>query len=527
MVLILTRVLQQCETASVDPIASHQTLLIIDFGGQYTQLIARRVRELGVFTKIVAWSHENLSNEWANAHAIIMSGGPRSVSEPNSPTIPPSCFDIQKPVLGICYGMQYMASALGGVVEPSLHREYGLQFFKHLVDSPLFKEDGQVWMSHGDSVIKLPAEFTISGATETCPIAAIENIKRNLFGVQFHPEVTHTEHGEMILRRFLYDVARFKGDWTPSDFIADSCNEVKNIVGNKKVLCGVSGGVDSTVTAALLAKAIGDNLVCVFVNHGLMRKGEPEEVVRLFALHIPAKLVHIDASEQFLNALRDIRDPELKRKTIGAEFIRVFEDHANEIGKVEFLAQGTLYPDVIESGSEHAATIKTHHNVGGLPKWMNLKLIEPLKWLFKDEVRRVGRALELPNEMLQREPFPGPGLAVRIIGEVTKDRIRIVQEADFIFREELKLSGINHQIWQSYAALLDVKSVGVMGDERTYAHPIVLRAVSSEDAMTAKAVPIPFDILERIARRIVNEVDGVNRVVYDLTSKPPGTIEWE
>jgi GMP synthase (glutamine-hydrolysing) len=527
MVLILTQTHQQCETAKVDPAASHQTLLIVDFGGQYTQLIARRARELGVFTKIVSWSDAKLPKEWSNAHAIIMSGGPKSVSEPNSPKIPVSCFNDPKPVLGICYGMQYIVNELGGVVEPSTHREYGLQFLKHIDNSTLLKEDGQVWMSHGDSVVTLPKEFTVSGKTETCPIAAIENTKHNLFGVQFHPEVTHTEHGEVILRRFLYDVAKFCGDWTPSDFITDTCQEAKRIVNSGKVLCAVSGGVDSTVTAALLAKAIGNNLVCVFVNHGLMRKGEPEEVVQLFSKHIPAKLVHINASEQFLNALAGVQDPELKRKKIGEEFIRVFEDHANEIGKVEFLAQGTLYPDVIESGSEHAATIKTHHNVGGLPEWMNLKLIEPLKWLFKDEVRRVGKALALPDEMLYREPFPGPGLAVRIVGEVTKDRIRIVQEADFIFREELKRSGISNQIWQSYAALLDVKSVGVMGDERTYAHPVVLRAVSSEDAMTAKAVAIPFDILEHVARRIVNEVSGVNRVVYDLTSKPPGTIEWE
>lgn len=525
--------------------AAHETLLVVDFGGQYTQLIARKVREQNVYSEIAAWNDPELPCKWEKANAVILSGGPRSVLEAAAPTLDPSLIQSGKPVLGICYGQQLMAHLLGGRVVKSPRREYGKHIVHPVGDALLLQEEGQVWMSHGDSVEELPPGFRIAGSTETCAVAAMEDVSRKLFGVQFHPEVTHTRNGKEILRRFLFDQAGFHGDWTAKNFIEETVETIRSQVADGRVLCGVSGGVDSTVAAALIAKAIGDRLLCVFVDHGLLRKNEAQSVVEMFQKHVPAKLLHYDASEQFLSALVGVTDPEEKRKIIGAEFIRVFEAHANELQGCDFLAQGTLYPDVVESGSPTAAKIKTHHNVGGLPEWMRLKLIEPLRWLFKDEVRAVGRELGLPAEMIQREPFPGPGLAVRIVGEVTRERVRIVQDADYIFREELYRAGLvslppfgyppsnnNPQppiepIWQSYAAFLDLQTVGVMGDERTYAHPIVLRAVASEDAMTAHAVAIPFEVLERTATRIVNEVPGVNRVFYDLTSKPPATIELE
>lgn len=516
-----------CETPAVGLQNLHETLLIVDFGGQYTQLIARKVREQNVLSRIVAWDSDSLAPEWESAKAVILSGGPKSVLDSSSPMLPAGLMSSGKPVLGICYGQQLIAREFGGVVVKADAGEYGRQRISPCEESALLREAGQVWMSHFDKVEALPPGFQLSASTPTCSVAGLEDSKRKIFGVQFHPEVVHTEHGNLILSRFLFEQCGFSGDWTPRNFADEAIREIRGRVRDGRVLCGVSGGVDSTVAAALLAKAVGDQLTCVFVDHGLLRKNEATEVIESFTAHIPARFVHYDASQQFLAALRGVSDPEEKRKIIGSEFIRVFEAHADELSGCDFLAQGTLYPDVVESGSKTASKIKTHHNVGGLPHWMRLELVEPLRDLFKDEVRRVGIELGLPEFMIHREPFPGPGLAVRILGEVTAEKLEMTREADHIFREELKLSGESSGIWQSYAALLDAKSVGVMGDERTYQNAIALRAVVSADAMTASAAALPHDLLERVATRIVNEVRGVNRVLYDYTSKPPATIEWE
>jgi GMP synthase (glutamine-hydrolysing) len=506
-------------------------ILVIDLGAQYAQLIARRVREAHVYSEIVA--HDATAEELRARRpaGIILSGGPASVYEPDGPQVDPELFELGVPVLGICYGHQLMARALGGEVAATGQREYGRTVLRVRPGSKLlqdFPAEDTVWMSHGDAVTLAPEGFVVTATTDQIPIAGMESAERGLYAVQFHPEVTHTSHGQDVMKRFLYDGCDLLPDWTPTNIIEDAVERIRARVGEAEVLCALSGGVDSAVAALLVHRAVGDQLTCVFVDHGLNREGEPDQVEETFARHFQIPLVHVKSADRFLAKLAGVTDPEAKRKTIGEEFIRVFEEVAREHEGARFLVQGTLYPDVIESGSKTAANIKSHHNVGGLPEDMDFDLVEPLRDLFKDEVRQVGAELGLPEEITQRQPFPGPGLAVRIVGEVTADNLTKVRGADHIVREEIRRVGLDRETWQAFCVLLaDVKSVGVMGDGRTYEAPIVVRAVTSEDAMTADWARLPYEVLDRISSRIIREVPGVNRVAYDITSKPPGTIEWE
>ena len=505
-------------------------VLVVDFGAQYAQLIARRVREAHVYSEIVPRSMPIAEMLAREPKAIIFSGGPASVHVDGAPTIDPAIYDAGVPILGICYGAQLVALQLGGEVAKTGTGEYGRTDLEVVASSPLFT--GQpttqvVWMSHGDSIVGAPPGFTVTAATAGTPVAGLEDRDRAIYGVQFHPEVAHTERGQEVLKAFLSDVAGCRPSWTNVSIIEHAVQEIRAQVGSERVICGLSGGVDSAVAAALVHKAIGDQLTCVFVDTGLLRLGEAEQVEETFRRQFQIDLVHVKAADRFIDALDDVVDPERKRKIIGETFIRVFEEVARDYEDARFLVQGTLYPDIVESGGGDNANIKSHHNVGGLPDDMQFELVEPLRNLFKDEVRAVGEELGLPEEIVWRQPFPGPGLGVRIIGTITRERIEILQRADAIVVEEIKRAGLYREIWQSFAVLPAVRTVGVMGDDRTYAYPIILRAVTSDDAMTADWARLPYDVLERIASRVINEVPGVNRVAYDITSKPPGTIEWE
>jgi GMP synthase (glutamine-hydrolysing) len=519
--------------AADHPAVKHQTILIVDFGSQVTQLIARRLREASVYCEIWPFNKAEAAIAALEPKAIILSGGPSSVLDEGAPRALPGIWSAGVPVFGICYGQQTMCQELGGAVESGHHREFGRAEIEILADHPLFAGldvKQTVWMSHGDRVTSVPEGFKVIARSEGAPYAAIADDARKLYAVQFHPEVVHTPNGARMLRNFVQTIAGCTGDWSMAAFRREMVAKIKALVGAERVICGLSGGVDSSVAAVLIHEAIGDQLTCVFVDTGLMRAGEAKEVVDLFRGHYNIPLVHVDAGEMFLSALAGVEDPEVKRKTIGKLFIDVFDAEAKKIGGAAFLAQGTLYPDVIESvsptgGPSHV--IKSHHNVGGLPERMNMKLVEPLRDLFKDEVRNLGRELGLPDSFVGRHPFPGPGLAIRIPGAVSAEKVTILQQADAIYLEEIRKAGLYDQIWQAFAVLTPVKTVGVMGDARTYEHVLGLRAVTSVDGMTADFFPMPYDVLGRMATRIVNEVRGVNRVVYDVTSKPPGTIEWE
>jgi GMP synthase (glutamine-hydrolysing) len=507
-----------------------ESVLILDFGGQYTQLIARRVRELGVYSEIIPFSTSAEEIRRKQPHAIILSGGPSSVYESGAPHPDRAVLELGIPVLGICYGIQLIAYFLGGDVKPSPRREYGFAELEKKGESRLLAgipSPTRVWMNHGDDVDRPPAGFTVTAATGSA-IGAVEDTSRNIYGVQFHPEVAHTPEGKHVLRNFLVNVCNLRCDWTMASFIDTTIDDIRRRVGDGRAVCGLSGGVDSSVAAALVGRAIGDRQTCIFVDTGLLRKNEFAEVLEAYR-EMDLNVVGVAAGERFLCRLAGVTDPERKRKIIGAEFIEIFQEEANKLGQVDFLVQGTLYPDVIESVSVKgpSAIIKSHHNVGGLPEKMHLKLIEPLRELFKDEVRRVGRELGVPEEITRRQPFPGPGLAVRILGEVTGDRVAVLQEADQVVLEEIRRADLYDKIWQSFAVLLPVSTVGVMGDNRTYENAVAIRAVESVDGMTADWARIPYEVLQKISSRIVSEVHGVNRVVYDISSKPPSTIEWE
>ncbi len=509
-----------------------EIILIIDFGSQFTQLITRRVRELKVYSEMHPHTISIDFIKEIRPKGIILSGGPMSVYDQDAPLISKEIFELNIPVLGICYGLQFIAKSLGGIVEKSFEREYGRSIFKVEKESVLTKEikaQSVVWMSHCDIVKSPPEDFEIIGTSDHSPVCAIENRERKIYGLQFHPEVYHTEQGIQIINNFLYDVCKCEGDWTSENFISNSIEEIKIKAGDSKVICALSGGVDSTVAAVLVKKAIGEKLHCIHIDTGLMRKNESKQIEKLFNSQLDLNLKSIDASETFLERLKNISDPELKRKIIGNTFIEIFDAEAKKIERVEYLVQGTLYPDVIESVSVKgkSATIKTHHNVGGLPEKMNLKLIEPFRELFKDEVRKIGKELGIPEDFLMRHPFPGPGLSVRILGPVTAERIKILQEADEIFISELKKENLYNKIWQAFAVLLPINSVGVMGDARTYENVLALRAVTSVDGMTADWYKFNGEFLAKVSNLIINKVAGVNRVVYDISSKPPSTIEWE
>jgi GMP synthase (glutamine-hydrolysing) len=508
-------------------------ILIIDFGSQFNQLIARRVRECHVYCQIESPRISINDIRDMNPEGIILSGGPSSIYEKNSPRIDPRIFDLKVPVLGICYGMQFMVDALGGVVKSARKREYGFAELLIKKQTGLFKKIGsktQTWMSHGDSIQKLPQGFVTTATTSNTPIAAAQNYRRRLYGLQFHPEVEHTPKGKLMLQSFLFDVCNCRRSWTMKSFAKSTITEIREQIGNQKVILGLSGGVDSSVTALLIHKAVGKKLTCIFVDNGLLRKNEAAQLKQRLKQHLNINIKFVSAKSKFLNALAGVSDPEKKRKIIGKVFMEVFEAQAKKIKGAEFLAQGTLYPDVIESVSAFGgptSVIKSHHNVGGLPKKMKLKLVEPLRFLFKDEVRVLGKAIGLPDDLTWRQPFPGPGLAIRIIGEITRQRLTILREVDAVLLEEIRAGGYYKKLWQSFAVLLPLKSVGIMGDSRTYEHIVAIRAVTSKDAMTADWARLPHAFLGKISNRIINEVRGVNRVVYDISSKPPSTIEWE
>lgn len=512
---------------------NHDLIVVLDFGAQYSQLIARRVRECGVYSQILPYTTSAAEIRKLNPKGIIFSGGPASVKTEGSPRPDKDVFSLGLPILGICYGLQVMSVMLGGEVTCPDKKEYGLANIDIVGTSALFEsvpDKSQVWMSHGDSVVRIPNGFKVIASTPNCKYTAIEDSKRNFYGVQFHPEVVHSIDGTKMIKAFVLSICKANADWNMGNFIEDSIASIRERVGSKNVLCGLSGGVDSSVAALLIHKAIGNQLVCVFVNNGMLRKNEAESVLDLFGKHFNIRLQYADAEADFLNALKGITEPEAKRKTIGKLFVDTFYNEARKCGDISFLAQGTLYPDVIESKSPSggpSSTIKSHHNVGGLPSDLKWELLEPLKELFKDEVRELGKELGLPDELVYRHPFPGPGLGVRCIGEVTKERLDTLRDVDAIFIDEIRKAGLYNKIWQALADLLPVKSVGVQGDERTYREVCTLRAVTSEDAMTADWYRMPYDVMQKCASRICNEVKGVNRVLYDITSKPPGTIEWE
>lgn len=509
-------------------------ILILDFGAQYSQLIARRVREAKVYCEIMPYSVSIERIKEKNPSGIILSGGPASVYEENAPKALAEIFELGLPILGICYGGQFIAQTFGGKVTRASSREYGRIELDMNSKSKLFTgidTSTKCWMSHTDYIEKLPEGFEVTASSDTCPVAAMENKERNIYAVQFHPEVEHTERGRDVLNNFVHGVCGEEASWDMGNYAEEQIKAIKELVGDKKALCALSGGVDSSVAAVMVHKAIGKNLVCVFVDHGLLRKDEGDQVEQVFRDEFDMNLIRVNAQDRFLGKLEGVSDPETKRKIIGEEFIRVFEEEKEklkeEFGHIDYLIQGTIYPDVIESGTDTAAVIKSHHNVGGLPEDVDFELLEPLRQLFKDEVRQVGRELGISNDLVERQPFPGPGLAIRVLGAITPDKLELVREADFVFRDEIKKAGLQNQIWQYFACLPNIRSVGVMGDERTYSHTVALRAVTSTDGMTSDWARIPHEVLEKISNRIVNEVDNVNRIVYDITSKPPSTIEWE